>query len=112
MGAPTARNFMATNLVSEVAEVLSPAIASHIAPRSGLVSPPHRRRCRRYSGLLAALISYVSKLRRDEARRSREETGADAVQLARVIGEPGQKALIDQGASVLTSLVGKTVSTQ
>ena len=63
--------------------------------------------------LLAALISYVSKpqgaTKLNEVVR-KQESGVLA-SLASVIGEPGQKALLDQGGSVLTSLLGgKTLS--
>jgi hypothetical protein len=56
--------------------------------------------------LISALISYVSKAqganKLNEVVRKQEPGMLSS--LATVIGEPGQKALIDQGASVLTSL--------
>lgn len=105
---------MATNLVTEIAEVLSPSIVSRIASALGLNhSATQKAVVAAVPALLAALISYVSKPQGatkliDVVRK--QERGALA-SLASVIGEPGQKAVIDQGASVLTSLLGgKTLS--
>jgi hypothetical protein len=63
--------------------------------------------------ILSGLISYVSKAqwanKLNEVVR-KQEPGM-LTSLASVTGEPGQKALVDQGASVLTSLLGgKTFS--
>ena len=53
---------MATNLVSEVAEVLSPAIVSRIASALGLNQTSTQKAIAAAApALLAALISYVSK---------------------------------------------------
>ena len=105
---------MATNLVTEIAEVLSPSIVSRIASALGLNhSATQKAVVAAVPALLAALISYVSKpqgaTKLIEVAR-KQEPGVLA-SLASVIGEPGQKAVIDQGASVLTSLLGgKTFS--
>ena len=105
---------MATNLVSEVAEVLSPTIVSRIASAFGLNQTSTQKAIvAAVPALLAALISYVSKPQSATKLAevvNKQEPGVLS-SLASVIGEPGQKALIDQGASVLTSLFGgKTVS--
>jgi Bacterial protein of unknown function (DUF937) len=100
---------MATNLVSEIAEVLSPTIVSRIATALGLNQTSTQKAVvAAVPALLAALMSYVSKpqgaTKLNEVVR-KQEPGVLA-SLASVIGEPGQKALIDQGGSVLTSLLG------
>jgi hypothetical protein len=105
---------MATNLVSEISEVLSPTIVSRIASALGLNQTSTQKAIvAAVPALLAALISYVSKpqaaTKLNEVVR-KQEPGVLA-SLASAIGEPGQKALIDQGGSVLTSLLGgKTLS--
>ena len=104
---------MATNLVSEVAEVLSPTIVSRIASALGLNQTSTQKAIvAAIPALLAALISYVSKPQGQTklAEVVRKQEPGMLSNLSSVIGEPGQKALIDQGASVLTSLLGgKTV---
>jgi len=105
---------MATDLVSEIVEVVSPTISSRIASALGL-DPAATQKAIVVAApvLISALISYVSKPQganklNDVVRK--QEPGMLS-SLANVIGEPGQKALIDQGASVLTSLFGgKTFS--
>ena len=105
---------MGTNLVSEIAKVLSPSMVSRIASALGLNQTSTQKAIvAAVPALLAALISYVSKpqgaAKLTEVVR-KQEPGVLA-SLASVIGEPGQKALIDQGGSVLTSLLGgKTLS--
>lgn len=105
---------MATNLVSEVAEVLSPTIVSRIASALGLNQTSTQKAIvAAVPALLAAFISYVSKPQGATklAEVVKKQEPGVLSSLASVIGEPGQKALIDQGASVLTSLFGgKTVS--
>ena len=105
---------MATNLVSEAVEVLSPTIVSRIASALGLnQSSTQKAIVAAVPALLAALISYVSKPQGATklAEVVKKQEPGVLSSLASVIGEPGQKALIDQGASVLTSLFGgKTVS--
>ncbi len=80
---------MATNLVSEISQVFDSRLTSRVASAFGLDETQVRKVADAgVPGLLAALISFVS-----------------------VIGGSGQKALIDTGASALTSLLGgKTVS--
>jgi hypothetical protein len=105
---------MATNLVSEIVEVLSPTITSRIASALGLNQTSTQKAIvAAVPALLASFISYVSKpqgaTKLNEVVNKQEPGMLSS--LANVIGEPGQKALIDQGASVLTSLLGgKTVS--
>jgi hypothetical protein len=105
---------MATDLVSEIVEVLSPNITSRIASALGLNQTSTQKAVvAAVPALLASLISYVSKpqgaTKLNEVVKKQEPGVLSS--LASVIGEPGQKALIDQGASVLTSLLGgKTVS--
>src|SRR6516162_8544286 len=105
---------MATDLVSEIVEVVSPTISSRIASALGL-DPATVQKAIVVAApvLIGALISHVSKPQGankliDVVKK--QEPGVLS-SLANVIGEPGQKALIDQGASVLTSLFGgKTFS--
>ena len=105
---------MATNLVSEIAEFLSPTIVSRIASALGLNQTSTQKAVvAGVPALLAALMSYVSKpqgaAKLNEVVR-KQEPGVLA-SLAGAIGGSGQKALIDQGASVLASLLGgKTAS--
>jgi hypothetical protein len=105
---------MATNLVSEIAEVLSPNIVSSIASALGLNRTATQKAVvAAVPALLAALINYVTKPQGATklAEVVRKQEPGMLSSLASVIGEPGQKALIDQGASVLTSLLGgKTLS--
>ena len=105
---------MATDLVSEIVEVVSPTISSRIASALGL-DPAAVQKAIVVAApvLISALISYVFKAqganKLNEVVRKQEPGMLSS--LATVIGEPGQKALIDQGASVLTSLFGgKTFS--
>ena len=105
---------MASNLVAEVAEVLSPALVSRIASALGLNQTSTQKAIvAAIPALLASLISYVSTpqgaTKLNEVVRKQEPGMLSS--LASAIGEPGQKALIDQGSSVLTSLLGgKTLS--
>ena len=105
---------MATNLVSQIAEALSPTIVPRIASALGLNQTSTQKAIvAAVPALLAAFISYVSKpqgaTKLNEVVRKQEPGVLGS--LANVIGEPGQKALIDQGTSVLTSLLGgKTLS--
>lgn len=105
---------MASNLVSEIVEVLSPTITSRIASALGLNQTSTQKAVvAAVPALLASLISYVSKpqgaTKLNEVVQKQEPGMLSS--LANVIGEPGQKALVDQGTSVLTSLLGgKTVS--
>src|SRR5262249_45802401 len=105
---------MATDLVSEIVEVVSPTISSRIASALGL-DPAATQKAIVVAApvIISALISYVSKPqganKLNEVVRKQEPGMLSS--WANVIGEPGQKALIDQGASVLTSLLGgKTFS--
>ena len=105
---------MATNLVSEISEVLSSTVVSRIASGLGLnQSSTQKAIVAAVPALLAALISYVSKPQGAAKLNEivqKQEPGVLA-SLASAIGQPSQKALVDQGASVLTSLFGgKTLS--
>lgn len=105
---------MANDLVSEIADVVSPTIASRIASAFGLDQASTQKAiAAAVPVLLGALISYVSKPQGANKLNEvvkKQEPGVLS-SLASAIGEPGQKALIDQGSSVLTSLLGgKTVS--
>ena len=105
---------MATDLVSEIAEVVSPTISSRIASALGLdPAATQKAVVVAVPVIISALISYVSRAQGANKLNEvvmKQEPGVLS-SLANVIGEPGQKALIDQGASVLTSLFGgKTFS--
>ena len=105
---------MATNLVTAISEVLSPTIVSRIASALGLNQTATQKAVvAAVPALLAALINYVTKPQGATklAEVVRKQEPGVLASLASVIGEPGQKALIDRGASVLTSLLGgKTLS--
>jgi len=93
---------MATNLVSEIVELLSPTITPRIASALGLNETSTQKAVvAAIPALLASLISYVSKpqgaTKLNEVVRKQEPGMLSS--LADVIGEPGQ-TLIDQGASV------------
>src|SRR5262245_4307077 len=99
---------MASNLVGEIAEVLSPALVSRVASALGLnQTSTEKAIVAAIPAILASLISYVSRpqgaTKLDEVVRKQEPGMLSS--LASALGEPGQKALIDQGASVLTSLL-------
>ena len=105
---------MATNLVSEITKVLSPTIVSRITSALGLNQTSAQRGiAAAVPALLAALISYLSKPQGAAKLNdvvAKQEPGMLS-SLASAIGGSGQKALIDQGGSVLTSLLGdKTLS--
>ena len=93
---------MATNLVSDIGEFLGPQIVSRIASSLGLDKTSTQKAA---SARMAftALISLVSK-----SQGAAKLNDAVAQQqpgvlssLAGVIGQSGQKALIDNGASAL-----------
>ena len=105
---------MATNLVSEIARVLGPDVEAQIASSLGLDKTVVQSAVEGgVPGLLAALISLVSKPQgatKLGQAVAQQEPGVLS-SLASVIGGSGQKALIDTGASALTSLLGgNTVS--
>src|SRR5262245_49048769 len=100
---------MATDLVSEITGVVSQEIASQIATKLGVDRATVQQAVNAIvPTLLAALMSYVSKpggaAKLNEVVAKQEPGMLSS--LASVIGQPGQKALVDQGASVLTSLLG------
>jgi Bacterial protein of unknown function (DUF937) len=100
---------MATNLVSEIAKVLGPDVEARIASSLGLDKTVVQGAVEGgVPGLLAALISLVSKPQgatKLGQAVAQQEPGVLS-SLASVIGGSGQKALIDTGASALTSLLG------
>jgi hypothetical protein len=105
---------MATNLVARITDTLGPVIVGRIASSLGLNETATQKAIvAAIPALLAAFISYVSKPQgatklNDVVKK--QEPGVLS-SLASVIGGSGQKALIDEGASVLTSLLGgKTLS--
>jgi hypothetical protein len=105
---------MATNLVEQIANTLGPVIVGRIASSLGLNETATQKAIvAAVPALLAALISYVSKpqgaTKLNDVLKKQEPGVLSS--LANVIGQSGQKALIDQGASVLSSLLGgRTVS--
>ena len=100
---------MATNLVSEIADVLSPSVVSRIASALGLNRTSTQKAVvAAVPALLAELISFVSRPQaatklNDVVRK--QEPGVLA-SLTSAIGEPGQNGLVGQGSSLLTSLLG------
>jgi hypothetical protein len=103
---------MATNLVAQITEALAPALVDRIASGLGLNKTITQKAIvAAIPALLGALISYVSKPQgaaklNDVVRK--QEPGLLS-SLANVVGGSGQKALIDQGSSVLTALLGKKI---
>jgi hypothetical protein len=103
---------MATNLVAQITEALAPALVDRIASGLGLNKTVTQKAIvAAIPALLGALISYVSKPQgasklNDVVRK--QEPGLLS-SLANVVGGSGQKALIDQGSSVLTALLGKKI---
>jgi hypothetical protein len=100
---------MATNLVEQIANTLGPVIVGRIASSLGLNETATQKAIvAAVPALLAALISYVSKPQGATKLSNvlkKQEPGVLS-NLANAIGGSGQKALIDQGSSVLTSLLG------
>jgi hypothetical protein len=100
---------MATNLVEQIANTLGPVIVGRIASSLGLNETATQKAIvAAVPALLAALISYVSKPQAATKLNNvlkKQEPGVLS-SLANAIGGSGQKALIDQGSSVLTSLLG------
>jgi Bacterial protein of unknown function (DUF937) len=103
---------MATNLVAQITEALAPALVDRIATGLGLNKTVTQKAIvAAIPALLGVLISYVSKPQgaaklNDVVRK--QEPGLLS-SLANVVGGSGQKALIDQGSSVLTALLGKKI---
>ena len=104
---------MSTNLVSTITQVLSSNFVSRVASSFGLDGAQVEKALQAGApALLAALTSLVSK-----PAGAAVLNGAVAQQqpgvltsLANIIGGSGQKALIDTGASTLTSLLGGTTT--
>jgi Bacterial protein of unknown function (DUF937) len=98
-------------LVSEIADVLGPPIVSRIASSLGLGQSSTQRAVNAaVPGLLGALISLVSKPQGATKLNdvlAKQPPGLLS-SLANVIGESGEKAFIDRGASALDSLLGGT----
>jgi hypothetical protein len=103
---------MATNLVEQIANTLGPVIVGRIASSLGLNETATQKAIvAAVPALLAALISYVSKpqgaTKLNDVLKKQEPGVLSSI--ANVIGQSGQKALIDQGSSVLTSLLGSKI---
>lgn len=101
---------MATNLVAEIVETLSPSIISRIATSLGVNQTSTQKAIvAAVPALLAALIAYVTKQPQGATKLndivSKQEPGVLS-SLASVIGGSGQKALVDQGGGLLASLLG------
>ncbi len=105
---------MATDLVSEIADVVGPAIVARVAPSLGLdQSSVQKAFSAAVPGLLASLLSLTSKPQGATKLSDavvKQQPGVLS-SLASAVGESGQKALIDKGSSALNSLLGgNTVS--
>jgi hypothetical protein len=105
---------MATDLVSEIADAVGPAIAACVASSLGLDQASVQKAVSAaVPGLLASLVSLVSKpegATKLSDAVAKQQPGVLS-SLASVIGESGQKALIDKGVTTLNSLLsGNTVS--
>ncbi|MFN2161589.1 MAG: DUF937 domain-containing protein [Candidatus Promineifilaceae bacterium] len=103
---------MATNIVAQITEALAPAIVDRIASGLGLNKTVTQKAIvAAIPALLGALISYVSKpqgaTKLNDVVRQQEPGLLSS--LANVVGGSGQKALVDQGSSVLTALLGKKI---
>jgi Bacterial protein of unknown function (DUF937) len=105
---------MAINLVEQVAATLGPVLVGRIASSLRLNETATQKAIvAAIPALLAALMSYVSKpqgaTKLNDVLKKQEPGLLSSV--ANAIGGSGEKALIDQGASVLSSLLGgKTLS--
>lgn len=100
---------MATNLVAQITEALTPTIVDRMSSGLGLNKTGTQKAIvAAVPALLAALISYVSKpqgaSRLNDVVRKQEPGVLSS--LANVIGGSGQKAMVDQGSGLLTSLLG------
>ena len=106
---------MSTNLVSNITQILSSNLMTRVASSLGLDRAQVERALQAgVPALLAALSSLVSTPRGATALSAAVAQQQPGVlsSLASTIGGSGQKALIDTGASVLTSLLGSsTLST-
>jgi hypothetical protein len=100
---------MSTNLVSSIAEVLGPEVMGRIASGLGLDKGLVQKSLSAgVPALLAAFTSLASKpggAAKLADAVTQQQPGV-ITSLANAIGGSGQKALIDTGASALTSLLG------
>ena len=100
---------MSTNLVSSIAEVLGPEVTGRIASGLGLDKGLVQKSLSAgVPALLAAFTSLASKpggAAKLADAVTQQQPGV-ITSLANAIGGSGQKALIDTGASALTSLLG------
>jgi hypothetical protein len=105
---------MATNLVSQISQYLTPELVSRVAGSLGLdKTATQKATVAAVPAILTALISLVSKSQGAAKLNDAVATQEPGVlsTLTSLIGQSGQKALIDNGASTLSSLLGgKTVS--
>jgi hypothetical protein len=102
---------MSTNLIASITHILSSNILTRLASSLGLDKAQVDRALEAgVPGLLAAVSSLVSTSKGATALSTavaQQQPGALS-SLASTIGGSGQKALIDTGASALTSLLGGT----
>ena len=104
---------MATNLISNITQVLSSDLVARIASSLGLDKTLAEKALQAgVPGLLAALTSFVSKPAGAAALNAaiaQQQPGVLS-SLATMIGGSAQKSLIDSGTSALTSLLGGTTT--
>src|SRR5262245_18232738 len=103
---------MATNLISVISQALSAAITARIASALALDDSQVRKAVdAAVPALLGALISLVSKPQGAAKLYdvvAEQEPGALS-DVAKVIGDTGQKAFIDKGTTALNSLLGNSI---
>ena len=102
---------MSTNLIASITQILSSNILTRLASSLGLDKAQVERALEAgVPGLLAAVSSLVSTPKGATALSTAVAHQRPGVlsSLASTIGGSGQKALIDTGASALTSLLGGT----
>ncbi len=106
---------MATNLISTISHVLTPELRARIASALGLDrSVVEKAVSAGVPGLLAAFSSRASTREGAatlNAAVANQKPGT-LTNLANVIGEAGQAAVIDSGLNALTSLLGRTTTNE
>ena len=100
---------MATNLVTQITQYLASEIGSRMAASYGIDKATAQKAITAaVPALLSALISLVSKphgATKLSDAVAQQEPGVLS-SLGKLIGNPGEKALIDNGASALSALIG------
>ena len=103
---------MATNLITQITEALAPTLVTRIASSQGLNKTATQKAIvAAIPALLGALISYVSKPQGAAKLNdviAKQEPGPLS-SLANIIGGSREKAFIDEGSGVLTSLLGNKI---